>query len=74
MRSRAARFESTASVVRDSQSIPPAIVKATLKRYGKSAAVTELEQFPDRGHSLTIDSGWRSVADRVLAWLERKSL
>jgi non-heme chloroperoxidase len=54
--------------------VPPAIVKATLKRYGKSAAVTELEEFPDRGHSLTIDSGWRGVADRMLAWLEKQSL
>jgi non-heme chloroperoxidase len=54
--------------------VPPAIVKATLKRYRKSAAVTELEEFPDRGHSLTIDSGWRTVADSVLAWLERQSL
>jgi non-heme chloroperoxidase len=54
--------------------VPPAVVKATLKRYRKSQAVTELEEFPDRGHSLTIDSGWRSVADSVLSWLERQSL
>jgi len=36
--------------------------------------VTDLEEFPDRGHSLTIDSGWREVADAVLAWLEQHSL
>ena len=54
--------------------VPPAIVKATLKRYRKSPAVTELEEFPDRGHSLTIDSGWRGVADSVLSWLERQPL
>ena len=54
--------------------VPRAVVKATLKRYRRSEAVTELEEFPDRGHSLTIDSGWRSVADSVLAWLERQSL
>jgi pimeloyl-ACP methyl ester carboxylesterase len=32
-----------------------------------SDAVTDLEEF-DRGHSLTIDSGWRDVADVCLAW------
>ena len=36
--------------------------------------MTELEEFPDRGHSLTIDSGWRGVADSVLAWLDRQPL
>ena len=54
--------------------VPRAVVKATLKRYRKSSAVTELEEFPDRGHSLTIDSGWRGVADSVLAWLDRQPL
>src|ERR1019366_4073918 len=28
------------------------------------------QQFEGRGHSLTIDSGWREVADATLAWLE----
>jgi non-heme chloroperoxidase len=54
--------------------VPPSIVKSTLKQYRKSAAVTELKEFPGRGHSLTIDSGWREVADIVLAWLERQSV
>jgi hypothetical protein len=31
--------------------------------------VTELQQFPDRGHSLVIDNGWREVADATLTWL-----
>jgi dipeptidyl aminopeptidase/acylaminoacyl peptidase len=31
--------------------------------------VVDLVEFPDRGHSLTIDSGWREVADRTLGWL-----
>ena len=30
--------------------------------------------FPDRGHSLTIDSGWPEVADTCLAWLREQSL
>ena len=40
------------------------------KQYRDSTAVTELRQFPERGHSLTMDSGWRDVADAVLDWLK----
>jgi non-heme chloroperoxidase len=53
--------------------VPPAIVKATRKQYRKSPAVTDLKEFPDRGHSLTIDKGWREVADTALAWLKEHS-
>ena len=34
-------------------------------------AVTELEKVANRGHSLTIDSGWHEVADRALAFVKR---
>ena len=54
--------------------VPPAIVRQTLKRYANSGAVTELREFPGRGHSLTIDGGWREVADTALDWLQRHSL
>jgi hypothetical protein len=30
-------------------------------------------EFADRGHSLTIDSGWREVAEACLAWLGRQA-
>jgi hypothetical protein len=36
--------------------------------------VTELKQFEGRGHSLTIDHGWRDVADAVLIWLKEQGL
>ena len=49
--------------------VAPAIVRTTARLYRKSPAVTELRQYPDRGHSLAIDGGWRAVADDVLAWL-----
>jgi pimeloyl-ACP methyl ester carboxylesterase len=52
--------------------VPEAITKSTLKQYRHSMAVTELVEFPDRGHSLTVDSGWRGVADSVLSWLEAR--
>lgn len=54
--------------------VPEAITRATLKQYRHSSAVTELVEFPDRGHSLTIDSGWRSVAETCLEWLEGQGL
>jgi pimeloyl-ACP methyl ester carboxylesterase len=54
--------------------VPEAITKATLKQYRGSDAVTDLVEFPDRGHSLTIDSGWRAVADESLSWLAKQGL
>jgi hypothetical protein len=35
---------------------------------------TELTEFADRGHSLTIDHGWREIADSVLSWLKAKGI
>ncbi len=54
--------------------VPEVITKSTLKQYRHSSAVTELVEFADRGHSLTIDGGWRDVADACLAWLDKHGL
>ena len=54
--------------------VPEAITRATLRQYRHSDAITELTEFPDRGHSLTIDSGWPAVADHCLAWLAKHDL
>ena len=54
--------------------VPPVPVKSTLKAYSKSTAVTELKEFAGRGHSLTIDSGWKELAEYSLAWLQAKGL
>jgi len=54
--------------------VPEVITKATQKQYRHSIAVTDLIEFPDRGHSLTIDDGWREVADTSLTWLKDKGL
>jgi hypothetical protein len=54
--------------------VPETITKSTLKQYRHSSAVTDLEEFEDRGHSLTIDSGWREVEDTCLAWLATQGL
>jgi pimeloyl-ACP methyl ester carboxylesterase len=52
--------------------VPEVITKSTVKQCRHSSAVTDLEEFKDRGHSLTIDSGWREVADTCLAWLAKQ--
>jgi pimeloyl-ACP methyl ester carboxylesterase len=54
--------------------VPESITKSSAKQYRHSAAVTELAEFPERGHSLTIDSGWQDVADTCLGWLADHNL
>jgi len=54
--------------------VPDVVTRSTLKQYRDSTAVTELRQFEGRGHSLTIDSGWREVAAAVLGWLADQGL
>jgi alpha-beta hydrolase superfamily lysophospholipase len=49
--------------------VPDVVTRSTLKQYRDSTAVTEFAQFEGRGHSLTVDSGWRAVADAILTWL-----
>ena len=51
--------------------VPDSVTRSTFKQYRHSTAVTELKQFPDRGHSLIIDNGWREVADAALEWLDK---
>jgi non-heme chloroperoxidase len=33
--------------------------------------VTEIVEMKNRGHALTIDSGWREVADTALTFVQR---
>jgi pimeloyl-ACP methyl ester carboxylesterase len=51
--------------------VPPAMSNAAYKKQRHNPSVTELAEMPNRGHSLTIDSGWREVADTALAFLKR---
>ena len=53
---------------------PAGVTRASRRRYRKSPAITELREFPDRGHSLTLDSRWREIADTSLDWLRGKAL
>ncbi|MGW4242921.1 alpha/beta hydrolase [Nocardia sp. NPDC004722] len=58
----------------EDHTVPDVVTRSTLKQYRDSTAVTELRQFEGRGHSLTVDSGWKDVADAVLAWLSDQGL
>jgi non-heme chloroperoxidase len=51
--------------------VPWAIANASYKQQRRNNGVTEIEKIPNRGHSLTIDSGWREVAERALAFVKR---
>jgi pimeloyl-ACP methyl ester carboxylesterase len=54
--------------------VPESVTRATLKQYRHSTAVTDIRTFPDRGHSLVVDSGWPEVADYCLTWLKEHAL
>ncbi len=51
--------------------VPWALANAAFKRQQKNDGVTEIVELPGRGHALTIDSGWREVADTALAFVKR---
>ena len=51
--------------------VPWAIANASFKKQRGNPGVTEISKVPGRGHSLTIDSGWREVADTALAFVQR---
>ena len=42
-----------------------------LQAAGAQLGVTEIVKIPNRGHALTIDSGWREVADTALAFVRK---
>jgi non-heme chloroperoxidase len=51
--------------------VPWAIANASYKKQKRNEGVTEIVEMKNRGHALTIDSGWREVADTALAFVKR---
>jgi pimeloyl-ACP methyl ester carboxylesterase len=51
--------------------VPWAMAKAAYTRQRRNPAVTEFAPIPNRGHSLTIDHGWREVANTALDFVKR---
>jgi hypothetical protein len=44
---------------------------ASFKRQKRNEAATEIQELPNRGHSLVIDKGWPDVAEAALAFIKR---
>jgi non-heme chloroperoxidase len=51
--------------------VPPAVVHAAYRRQGMNPGLTQFLEIKDRGHSLTIDGGWRDVAQVTLDFIRR---
>jgi pimeloyl-ACP methyl ester carboxylesterase len=51
--------------------VPWAIANASYKQQADNPGVTEIVEMPNRGHALTIDSGWREVCDTALNFVKR---
>jgi pimeloyl-ACP methyl ester carboxylesterase len=50
--------------------IPSALANGAYKRQ-QHPGITEIVEMPNRGHALTIDKGWREVADTALTFVQR---
>jgi pimeloyl-ACP methyl ester carboxylesterase len=51
--------------------VPWAVANASYKQQAGNEGVTEIVEVKGRGHSLTIDSGWRDVCDAALGFVQR---
>ena len=51
--------------------VPWSIANASFRQQQANPGLTEIVEIPNRGHSLTIDHGWREVADTALAFVRR---
>jgi len=51
--------------------VPHAIATSSFKHERKNESVTEVVELEGRGHSLTIDHGWREVCDTALEFVKR---
>jgi non-heme chloroperoxidase len=51
--------------------VPWAIANASYKKQKRNENVTEIVKLEGRGHALTIDAGWREVAETALAFVDR---
>jgi len=56
----------------DDHTVPMKVTEEVYALYPKGPSDTELHIFKGRGHSLSIDNGWKDVAEVALAWLETK--
>jgi non-heme chloroperoxidase len=50
--------------------VPWAICEAAFDQERRNPGITEIVRVPERGHALTIDSGWREVAELALGFVK----
>ena len=55
----------------EDNTVPPSICDASFKLQQRNPGVTEIVHVPDRGHSITIDDGWREVAETTVQFVRR---
>ena len=53
----------------EDHTVPRSVTEAVFKLYADNPSITEYRELDGRGHSLTIDAGWRDVADVALEWI-----
>ena len=51
--------------------VPWSIANASYHEQQDNPGITEIVKIAGRGHSLTIDDGWREVADTALAFVQK---
>ncbi|WP_425486266.1 alpha/beta hydrolase [Gemmatimonas groenlandica] len=51
--------------------VPWSIANASFHLQERNTGITEITEMPGRGHSLTIDHGWREVAETALQFVRR---
>ncbi len=55
----------------EDHTVPQKVTEAVFKLYADNPSHTDYHRLDGRGHSLTMDSGWRDVADVALNWIAR---
>jgi len=58
----------------DDHLAPPAMVRANVRAYRNSLAITEYREFQDRTHFMVAQSGWQEVASEALDWARDQEL
>ena len=58
----------------EDHTVPLKVTKEVVAMYSKGSAENDFHIFEGRGHSLTIDNGWKDVADVALQWLAANGL
>jgi pimeloyl-ACP methyl ester carboxylesterase len=59
----------------EDHTVPRTVTVAVAKLYAEnSTSVTDYHEYEGKGHSLTLDAGWKDVADDVLEWLATHNL